>query len=195
MSDTNTPSDPTPGPDHTRRFDFTAMSPSVLAEIRDMVGDVTITSGNGDVGVTALSGSADVSVGRGDVWTDDAEEGTADLRTGMGDVTVGVPAGTAARRPPIIASSSRVPAAWGTGTSTAQARPSALGDHRRERPARIRADHRQPSAGARSRTTDSMTWALSCTPIMLGTVSIRVSAAAIAVSSRSSSMRTSGSPM
>src|SRR5690606_36034393 len=52
---------------------------------------------------------------------------------------------------------------------------------------------RQPSSGATYFRTVSMTWALYSTPSWFGTVSSSVSAAAIASSSRSFSIRASGS--
>ncbi len=62
-----------------------------------VTGDVRINAANGDIAVDRAGGGVIASTANGDIRVGAAARGTASLKTGFGEIEVGIPAGTAAR--------------------------------------------------------------------------------------------------
>ena len=62
----------------------------------DEAASVRLTAVDGDVEIGRLSGSAQISTARGDIRITEAARGTVDLRTQMGDISVGAATGVSA---------------------------------------------------------------------------------------------------
>ncbi len=65
--------------------------------IGQVAGDLRINAANGDIAVDRAGGSVAASTANGDVRIGAVARGTASVKTGFGEVEVGIPAGTAAK--------------------------------------------------------------------------------------------------
>lgn len=65
--------------------------------IGQVTGDLRINAANGDIAVDRAGGSVVASTANGDVRIGAVARGTASVKTGFGEVEVGIPAGTAAK--------------------------------------------------------------------------------------------------
>ena len=65
--------------------------------VGDVHGDLRINAANGDIAVDRARSSVDAATANGDVRVGDLTRGTASLKTALGQVEVGIHAGSAAR--------------------------------------------------------------------------------------------------
>ena len=65
--------------------------------IGSVAGDVRINAANGDIAVDRAGGGVVASTANGDIRVGALARGTASLKTGLGEIEVGIPAGTAAK--------------------------------------------------------------------------------------------------
>jgi len=65
--------------------------------IGEVFGDLQVRAANGDITVDRAHASVSAATANGDVRVGDAARGSASLRTGIGEIEIGIRAGTAAR--------------------------------------------------------------------------------------------------
>lgn len=65
--------------------------------VGEVAGDVRASTANGAVTVSHAAGNVDASTANGDVRVGEATHGTTALKTGMGEIEIGISEGTAAR--------------------------------------------------------------------------------------------------
>jgi DUF4097 and DUF4098 domain-containing protein YvlB len=65
--------------------------------VGDITGDLRVNAGNGAISVGHAAGDVTAGSGNGEIRVDDLTRGSASLKTGFGEITFGIHAGTAAK--------------------------------------------------------------------------------------------------